>query len=455
MNTTSVTIEPGDMLVLTFGTGATVSAATPVSSSSSGSSSAPAVSSATASSSSTVSSGGTAVATPPADSPVGTTITGPGQALYVAGQAYEITAGGEIQITPWQGASYIVTSSSEVVSITVVATSASNPTGLQQTNKAGQIWTVAAINVAGSYVGQVSSSSTSSATVPATPKPGLTAIGQNTVIPAGTLGNLGTSKLYRPSTAGAQLCRLSAEQGDWAALIKTLSPEGQGGGLCSKIPCPNGHLDWEYGNQPEAGGEYYLDISEVTPAIPSPFSIDAAGNMVITCKQNVTPNANQKWLSGCLTTAGNQGVFFARDYGYFVTKLKFSGFGPGFWPAKWLLSDDAGGGNPDFNYCREVDAEWWQNLQSVHFGLANANDPGVFVPMDPNSEFTIGFDIRSGQIAWDLNGVVGHTQPTNYPGVHCFPIFNIAVGVSGWAGDPPPIDGSLMTMTIEEFAVFA
>jgi len=350
------------------------------------------------------------VATPPADSPIGTTITAPGEALYVGGQAYEITAAGEIQITPWQGAPYIVTSSSNVVSITVVAKTASNPTGLQQINKAGQIWTVAAINVAGSYVGQAPSSSSStpsgSATITAT-------------IPPSVPGR------------GALTLSIEAAKGDWAKLDITAT--GDATGWANSIP-PGENRSLNGGTE----AEYYANANLQTPG--GPFSINAAGQMVITASP-CDPSSNplgKTYQSGCLT---NQ-TSFGQKYGFHEFRAKVPP--SGFWSAGWMLSQSnvydgendlmesgwAGDNNNDVH-------------QTVHGVLASTGQwtSNYVNPSVPNvdADFHVfACDWTAETVTYYVDGVQTGQFPTpvgmNEP---YYWLFDLAVGApNSWVGAP-------------------
>ena len=260
-----------------------------------------------------------------------------------------------------------------------------------------------------------------------------------------------TSTLWRPATAGAQT--FGIDKTTWPALIAGLLPEGSATAMACKIPCPSGHLDWEY-NNPE--WEYYLAPGEGGGAYASPFSLGPDGECVITCKNTPTPNANQAYLSGCLATAGNGGTLFAQDYGYFTSRMKWT-LGPGFWPAFWMLSTDN-----NFTYSIELDLENWQNMGgNPHCGIANTTPSvGTFFAMDttPAAGFVFGFDYRADFITFYANGVqvLKAATPANCVGKHVFPIWNVAVGTNGsWAGTPPAVAGSSMQMHIEEFAAFA
>ena len=255
-------------------------------------------------------------------------------------------------------------------------------------------------------------------------------------------------QLWKPASAGAPTFHLGTS--DWPAVLKNLTREGTSTGMASKVPVPNGHIDWEYGN-PER--QYYLDPT-TEPGFGNPFSLGSDGEVVITASSSKTPNAGQDYLSGWLSTAGYGGVMFAQGYGYFTTRLKWQLLA-GMWPAFWFLSIDN-----NFQYGLEFDFENWQSMVgSIHAGIANSGNGGLFFSeTSPAAQHALGLDYRADKVTFYCDGVAVFSQPTpaNCLNKKIFPIWNIAVGRDGsWAGQPPAVVGSSMRLHLYEFQAFA
>lgn len=240
---------------------------------------------------------------------------------------------------------------------------------------------------------------------------------------------------------------------DWKALLAGVTAQGTKGGLASKIPCPGGHLDWEYGN-PES--QFYCDPTEtmLDGSKYNPFSVTPEGYANIHAEKGPTPNAGQSVRSGCLSTAGVGGTLFAGGYGFYASRMKWN-LTAGFWPAFWFLSLDN-----NFNYSLELDAfENWQNMtKQIHCGIANSGNGGTFVPVDTTSGFhEYGVDYQADFVTFYVDGKQTFQQPTpaNCLNKTIFAIWNIAVGRDGsWAGQPA-YAGTSMDLTIDQFGAYA
>ena len=367
-----------------------------------------------------------------AASPVGTVVSTAGPMIYdTPGNSYALQAvPGQILLN-----GVVVTSSKDVASLAMTAT------GVQQTTSSGAIWTVASTNAPGTYVGQAPSAPV---TPPVTPTPPVV------VTPVSGALNMWTP----PGVATTPKFAIV----DWSKLIDNITPQGNGNGLASKIPCPSGHLDYEY-NNPEL--EYYCDPAEsfTDPAtgksmVYNPFSILSDGAMNIHAETGSTPNQNQSVRSGCLSTAAFSGKVFAGGYGFYASIFKYDLLA-GFWPAFWALSLDN-----NFTYGLELDAlENWQSMvNQPHCGIANQN-PGIGTFYSATmSEYTqISCNYQPDFVTYYANStqVLQAPTPGNCLNKTIFWIWNVAVGTNGsWAGSPPYVPGTTMDMAIKSFAAF-
>jgi hypothetical protein len=392
---------------------------------------------ATSTSTTSVTSGATMAPAIPAASPIGTVVTQPGVPIYDGnGQAYEITPSGQLQLTPWQGTPFTVTSSNNVVSIQMEGVSASNPTGVTQTNKSGQVWTVAATNVAGTFVGQAASinSSTSS----------------STTVPAAPISTTATSLWLPPGISGDP--KFYVGQSDWKNIRTSIN--GSNTEWSTTIP-PGANRSLNAGVE----AEYYCD-PDTDPY--DPFTFDSSGNLLITAKPaslaGFNNPAGQAYDSGCLTTA----QLFSIPFGTFVLEVQGCE-GPGWWPAGWLLNVLNG-----YAYVGEIDIfEQWQGAtnyiqQTVHGPVGGTWESNYCRPnMSP--DFGAGFhqiiaDVREKFITFYADGqqtgqfpTPDYAQAGNNP---WFLLLNLAVGTpNGWEGAPNA--GAIGTSTYRQVGVWA